>query len=141
MVTSSPCSIDEVVELAAQLLEGDDPQLQDRLPLGSQRVGAFRGTGQVAAPLRRDEPFVLQRTELSVDIPDVDALLTDDLGKPFQELVPVGRAVSKQHEQPRLAEALDARPHLPGAVVEAATVSRSLSAVAMHASSICNLHM
>jgi hypothetical protein len=141
MVTSLPGSVDEHVQLAAQLLEGGDPQRKNCLALGCQGVGALRGTGQVTAPLGRDEPFVLQRTQLPIDVSDVDAFLTDEPGQTLEELVAMGRAVREEDEETRLAEALDARPHLPGAVVSLTAIPRSRAAVAMHADSICNLHM
>jgi len=116
-----------------ELLEGPHPRSENVSAVVGQRVRALRGAGQLRAPLRDDEPFVLERAKHSIDVADVDAFVSGELRQAFEELVAVRRAGGKQKEQRRLAEAFHSRADLPLAALTAGPVSRAKSSAAMHA--------
>src|SRR5262249_5824684 len=86
-------------------------------------------------------PLVLERAQRSVQVPDVDPVVTGELGETLEELVAVRRPIGQQYEEGWLAEALDACPHLPLAAVVADAVPGAEASPSVHAGSICNLHM
>ena len=141
MVTSFPCSVEKRGQLVPKRVERIEPRREDGISLRSERVRPLRRTGEVAAPLGHDETLVLERPQRSVDVPYVDAFVTDQSRKPLEKLVTVGRAVTEQQEQSGLAEPLDTRPNLPASVLKSAAVAAAVSTMPVHPAIMCNLHM
>jgi hypothetical protein len=133
MVTSFLRVPEKGGQTVAKLFEGAKPRVENRSPLIRERVCPLRRPGQVASPFRHHEPVVLERSERPVDVAHVDAIVTRELGKPLQQLVPMGRAVRDEDEERGLAEALDARPNLPAPIRALSAAARSTLVATVHA--------
>src|SRR5262245_53609308 len=141
MVTSFLRTVEEHRETVAQLLDRSKPRRKDGVALGGQGVRPFRRARELGLPLGRDEPFVLERAQRPVQVPDVDALLARELGETLDQLVAVSRPSGERDEQSRLAEAFDASADLPLARLAARAVASTNPVATVHRRSICNLHM
>src|SRR5581483_2901471 len=108
-----PVAVDECVELVAGRLECLDPALEEHPAGVGERVRALGRAGQVGAPLRVDDAVLFERPHDPVEIPDVDALLTDQLRQPVEQLVAVPGAFAQHEQDRRLDEPLDARADRP----------------------------
>ena len=125
MVTSFPSTIEERGEPVSELLERAEPGREHLAAVLGQRVRPLRRPRQLGAPLGGDDSVLLERTERSVEVPDVDAVVSGELRKQLEELVAVGRPVGEQEEERRLAETLDAGADLPGAALVADAIPRT----------------
>jgi hypothetical protein len=131
--------VEERGQLVSERADRVEPRGEGAPALVSEGVRALRRPGEVGAPLGDDEPLLLERAKRAVDVPDVDALVAQQLREALEQLVAVRRPVREEKEQSELAEALDPGAHVPAALRAAADPCPRSSAV-MHADSICNLH-
>jgi hypothetical protein len=141
MVTSLPGSYEKVIQFVAKLLDRIEPRGEHRVTVIRQRVGALRRPREIGLPLRRDEPLVLEGAQCPVQVPDIDAIIARELGETLEEFIAVRRPIGQQDEERRLAEALDARPHLPAPVGALSAAAYSTLVATVHAATICELHM
>ena len=142
MVTSFPSTIEERGEPVSELLERAEPGREQLAAILGQCVRPLRRSRQLGAPLGGDDPVLFEGAERSVEISDVDAVVSGELRKQLEELVAVRRPVGEQEEERRLAETLDARAYLPDAALVADAVPRACpSSSTVHGASICKLHM
>src|SRR5437867_7426308 len=125
MVTSLLRVVEKSRQAVSKLLEGAQPGVENRATLVREGVRPLRRAGQIAAPLGRNEPLVLERPQRAVDVADVDALVADELGQALEELVPVRRPVREESEECGLAEALDPRADFPAPVRKPSATARS----------------
>src|SRR2546421_5459598 len=105
-------SLQELADRCLRFSEGLRPTVEQAPALRRELVRALGGARQVRAPLRADEPFVLEPAQEPVEVADVDSPLAE-LRNPFEQLVAVRRAPAQEQEERRLDEALDARAHVP----------------------------
>src|SRR5262249_53316694 len=117
--------------VVAELRERAAPGREQLVALVGERVGALRRAWQLGAPLGGHEALVFERAQGAVEVPDVNALVTRQLGQSFDELVAVRRSSREEREERRLAEALDPCPDLPAALAERSVpgAARASSAV------------
>src|SRR3954454_21237107 len=99
--------LEESVDVIAHALEGCGPLAEQLVPGLGELVPPLRGTGRLRVPLRTDQATCLQRTQGSIQVPQIDPPARDELGKRFGQLVPVGRPVTEQEEQRGFDEPLD----------------------------------
>src|SRR5437899_2727669 len=104
-------SLQELADRCLRLSESLRPAVEQAPALGGELVGALGRPGQVGAPLRADEPFVLEPTQEPVEVADVDSPLPE-LRNPLEQLVAVQRALAQEQQQRRLDEPLDPRAHV-----------------------------
>src|SRR5262245_34770135 len=141
MVTSFLCPIEKRGQVVPELRKSGAPGREQLVALVRKRVGALRRAWQLGAPLGGHEALVFKRAQGPVEVADVDALVTRQLGQPFDELVAVRRPSREERKERRLAEAFDPCPDLPAALAERSVPGALASAAMVHAGSICKLHM
>ena len=80
MVTSFVDSFEQGVDPVAGLVQPLAPALERAAAVVGDLVRTLRRPRQVVAPLRRDEPALLERTQSAVDVADVDAVGAEQAG-------------------------------------------------------------
>src|SRR6266536_3013471 len=84
-------TVEKACDRALRAAECLRPAIEQPAALVGELVGSLRRARQVGAPLRADEPLILQR----------------------QQLVPVQRPLTQEQQQGGFDESLDARPNVP----------------------------
>src|SRR6266498_385047 len=106
-------TVEKACDRALRAAECLRPAIEQPAALVGELVGSLRRARQVGAPLRADEPLLLQRPQEPVEVADVDAPLDAKLRDPLQQLVPVQRPLTQEQQQGGFDESLDARPNVP----------------------------
>src|SRR5919204_6114724 len=98
MVTSLLVSVEERRDELLVRAQGVGPRGEQAASLVGELVDPLAGPGRVVAPLRGDDPVLLEGAQHAVEVAHVDPALARQRGELLEQLVPVGGTFGQEKE-------------------------------------------
>src|ERR687886_2187245 len=104
MVTSLLVPVEERRDEPLVLAQRVGPAAEQAPAFVRELVDPLARAGRVVAPLRPDDPVLLERAQDAVEVAHVDPPLAGQLRQLLEQLVAVSRSLGEQEQERRLAE-------------------------------------